>query len=78
MPYARSVLGWAAAYATGVVPVELPPLTAPTPPFDRNVAFAGPLNDLIIELARKPFLRAVITPDGLDAVHTGRRRLLRR
>jgi membrane-bound lytic murein transglycosylase B len=32
MPYARSVLGWAAAYATGVVPVELPPLTGPAPP----------------------------------------------
>jgi hypothetical protein len=26
------VLGWAAAYATGVVPVDLPPLTAPAPP----------------------------------------------
>jgi membrane-bound lytic murein transglycosylase B len=31
MPYARNVLGWAAAYATGVVPVELPPLTGPAP-----------------------------------------------
>ena len=27
MPYAQNVLGWAAAYATGVVPVDLPPLT---------------------------------------------------
>ncbi len=32
MPYARNVLGWAAAYATGVVPVDLPPLTGPAPP----------------------------------------------
>lgn len=30
--YARNVLGWAAAYATGVVPVDLPPLTGPVPP----------------------------------------------
>jgi hypothetical protein len=26
------VLGWAAAYATGVVPVDLPPITGPIPP----------------------------------------------
>jgi hypothetical protein len=32
LPYARNVLGWAAAYATGVVPVALPPLTGPAPP----------------------------------------------
>lgn len=31
IPYARSVLGWAAAYASGVVPVDLPPLTGPAP-----------------------------------------------
>lgn len=31
MPYATNVLGWAAAYATGVVPVDLPPLTGPAP-----------------------------------------------
>ena len=30
--YARNVLGWAAAYATGVVPVDLPPITGPIPP----------------------------------------------
>jgi hypothetical protein len=29
--YARNVLGWAAAYATGVVPVDLPPITGPIP-----------------------------------------------
>jgi membrane-bound lytic murein transglycosylase B len=32
VPYARNVMGWAAAYATGVVPVDLPPLTGPAPP----------------------------------------------
>ncbi|BBZ10018.1 hypothetical protein BST20_02520 [Mycobacterium branderi] len=32
MPYARNVLGWAEAYATGAAPVELPPLTEPAPP----------------------------------------------
>jgi membrane-bound lytic murein transglycosylase B len=32
IPYARNVLGWAAAYATGVVPVDLPPVTGPPPP----------------------------------------------
>jgi membrane-bound lytic murein transglycosylase B len=32
MAYAQNVLGWAAAYATGVVPVNLPPITGPIPP----------------------------------------------
>jgi membrane-bound lytic murein transglycosylase B len=32
LPYAQNVLGWAAAYATGVVPVDLPPITGPRPP----------------------------------------------
>src|ERR1700731_2002093 len=32
MPYAQNVLGWAAAYATGVVPADLPPVTGPAPP----------------------------------------------
>ena len=31
MAYARNVLGWAGAYATGVVPVDLPPITGPVP-----------------------------------------------
>ena len=36
--YARNVLGWAAAYATGVVPVDLPPVTGPAPPLaDRHL-----------------------------------------
>ncbi|OBB97208.1 lytic murein transglycosylase [Mycolicibacterium peregrinum] len=32
MPYVANVLGWAAAYAAGVAPVNLPPLTAPRSP----------------------------------------------
>ncbi len=37
MSYAQNVLGWAAAYATGVVPVDLPPITGPPPPiFDSH------------------------------------------
>jgi membrane-bound lytic murein transglycosylase B len=31
IPYARNVLGWAAAYATGVIPVDLPPVTGLAP-----------------------------------------------
>ena len=31
MAYARNVLAWAAAYATGVVPVDLPPITGEVP-----------------------------------------------
>lgn len=31
MAYAQNVLGWAAAYATGVTPVNLPPITGPIP-----------------------------------------------
>ena len=30
--YARNVLGWAASYATGVAPIDLPPITGPVPP----------------------------------------------
>jgi len=31
MAYAQNVLGWAAAYATGVAPVDLPAITGPIP-----------------------------------------------
>ena len=31
MAYARNVLSWAASYATGVVPVDLPPITGSVP-----------------------------------------------
>lgn len=42
MPYARNVLGWAAAYATGVVPVDLPPITGPVPPMGDAHLESGP------------------------------------
>lgn len=32
MAYADNVLGWAAAYATGVAPLDLPPIVGPAPP----------------------------------------------
>ncbi|GAT07356.1 membrane-bound lytic murein transglycosylase B [Mycolicibacterium novocastrense] len=36
--YARNVLGWAAAYATGVVPMDLPPITGSVPTLEDTVA----------------------------------------
>ena len=32
IPYTRNVLGWAAAYASGVAPIDLPPVTGTPPP----------------------------------------------
>jgi hypothetical protein len=32
MAYTQNALGWAAAYATGIPPVNLPPITGPIPP----------------------------------------------
>jgi membrane-bound lytic murein transglycosylase B len=40
--YARNVLGWAAAYATGVAPVNLPPITGPIPPIADSHLDANP------------------------------------
>jgi membrane-bound lytic murein transglycosylase B len=38
MQYVQNVLGWAAAYATGVLPIDLPPLTGSSPPLgDRHL-----------------------------------------
>jgi membrane-bound lytic murein transglycosylase B len=46
VPYAQNVLGWAAAYATGVVPVDLPPITGTPPPLgnahEQNPTGLGP------------------------------------
>ena len=42
MAYVANVLGWARAYATGVAPVNLPPLTAPRPPSVAVRAVGGP------------------------------------
>jgi hypothetical protein len=46
MPYTRNVLGWAAAYATGVVPVDLPPITGAVP----TIGDALPIGDSHLEL----------------------------
>lgn len=67
LPYAQNVLGWASAYATGVVPVDLPPMTGPPPPLgDAHLEHAeglGPnlpinVNGLPIDdpLARLPLI----------------------
>jgi membrane-bound lytic murein transglycosylase B len=54
MSYARNVLGWAAAYATGVVPVDLPPVTGPAPPLaDRHLVHGLPSTD---PLAQTPLM----------------------
>ncbi|MDT5001646.1 MAG: hypothetical protein QOK12_3751 [Mycobacterium sp.] len=54
--YAQNVLGWAAAYATGVVPVNLPPITGPAPlgdaHLDANPEGLGP--DLPLNAAGLP------------------------
>src|SRR6516165_1078781 len=42
MAYAQNVLGWAAAYATGVVPVDLPPIIGPIPPMGAVHLERGP------------------------------------
>lgn len=38
MAYAQNVLSWAAAYATGVVPVDLPPITGSVPELEATVS----------------------------------------
>ena len=38
MAYAQNVLGWAAAYATGVMPVDLPPIGVAPPIGDAHLA----------------------------------------
>jgi membrane-bound lytic murein transglycosylase B len=66
-PYAQNVLGWAAAYATGVVPVDLPAITGPPPPLgsshDEHPEGLGPglpmnINGLSINdpMARMPLI----------------------
>jgi membrane-bound lytic murein transglycosylase B len=68
MPYAQNVLGWAAAYATGVVPVDLPLIVGPPPPplgdaHDEHPKGLGPglptnINGLPVDdpLARMPLI----------------------
>lgn len=43
MAYARNVLGWAAAYATGVEPVDLPPISGSPPPISDMHLEARPM-----------------------------------
>jgi hypothetical protein len=44
MPYAQNVLGWAAAYATGVPPMNLPPIEGPIPPMGNMHVVVGSAN----------------------------------
>ncbi len=70
--YARNVLGWAAAYATGVVPVDLPPIVGPVPPIGDmhldNYEGLGPGS------ARQRAGTAGRRPAGVDAADGARRR----
>ena len=70
--YARNVLGWAAAYATGVVPVNLPPITGPVPPIGDmhldNYEGLGP------GLPHERHRAARRRPAGIDAADGTRRR----
>ena len=50
MPYTQNVLGWAVGYATGVPPVDLPPITGPIPPIsdtrmETNLIDVNPADD---------------------------------
>ncbi|MEZ0341853.1 lytic transglycosylase domain-containing protein [Mycobacterium sp. pV006] len=44
MAYARNVLAWAASYATGVVPVDLPPITGSVPELETATMMASHLD----------------------------------
>jgi hypothetical protein len=44
MPYTQNVLGWAAAYTTGVLPVNLPPITGPIRPISDTYLVTNPTN----------------------------------
>ncbi len=75
MAYAQNVLGWAAAYATGVVPVDLPPMTGPPPPLgnahDEHPEGLGPnLPMNVIGLPTDdPFARTPLIDLSGDAAH---------
>jgi membrane-bound lytic murein transglycosylase B len=60
MSYAQNVLGWAAAYATGVVPIDLPPITGPPPPLgdahDEHPEGLGPGLPVDDPLAHTPLI----------------------
>jgi hypothetical protein len=44
MSYTQNVLGWAAAYATGVPPMNLPPIEGPIPPLGNMDVVVGSAN----------------------------------
>lgn len=46
--YARNVLGWAAAYATGIAPIDLPPITGEVPTLEAAASGHG-LGDPALE-----------------------------
>ena len=66
MAYARNVLGWAAAYATGVVPVDLPPITGPSRPRRRP---SGPVRGPRTGTADERHRAARQRPAGAVAAH---------
>ncbi len=76
MSYAQNVLGWAAAYATGVVPVDLPPIIGAPPPLgdahDERPEGLGPglpmnINGLSMDdpISRMPLID--LSPQGLPS-----------
>jgi Transglycosylase SLT domain len=44
MPYTQNVLGWAAAYVTGVLPMNLPRMDGPVPPIGNRRVVVGSAN----------------------------------
>ncbi|MBF4191375.1 lytic transglycosylase domain-containing protein [Mycolicibacterium phlei] len=70
--YARNVMGWAAAYATGVVPMDLPPITGPVPalgdPHLENYEGLGPglpINALALPDGDPMALMPLLTRDSV-------------
>lgn len=72
MAYARNVLAWAASYATGVVPVDLPPLTGPVPPIgDAHLDHPGGLGpDLPLNATGLPATDPLAVTPLADAART--------
>lgn len=67
MAYVANVLGWAGAYATGVAPVNLPPMTAPRPPSVAVRAVDGPAAS-----TAGPAENATARPDSTTGRNDGR------
>lgn len=73
MPYVANVLGWAAAYATGVAPVNLPPLTAPRSPSVAVRAVDGPTASAVGSTETETPDKTVRRDDGRDTGSSSRR-----